>query len=125
MVFFGKQLHCWHFSENTYGRWLELVKVNYRRCISCRRLARKESFWRVVRVHPSHQVQLDQGMGRSAYICPHPSCLKTAQKKNRLGKALKAKVPPDVYETLWQRWQESSPPPATSSAKAPHRESHC
>ncbi|WP_071515609.1 YlxR family protein [Geitlerinema sp. PCC 9228] len=83
------------------------MKSNYRRCISCRRVGPKESFWRVVRVYPSHQVQLDQGMGRSAYICPDPACLQAAQKKNRLGKALKAKVPPEIYPTLWQRLQSS------------------
>lgn len=75
----------------------------HRRCISCGKVASKAAFWRVVRVHPSHQLQLDEGMGRSAYLCPRADCLKAAQKKNRLGRALRAKVPPSLYETLWQR----------------------
>ncbi|HIK31517.1 MAG TPA: YlxR family protein [Oscillatoriales cyanobacterium M59_W2019_021] len=79
------------------------MKPNYRRCVSCRQVAPKETFWRVVRLHPSHQLQLDKGMGRSAYICTTANCLRAAQKKNRLGKALKATVPPDLYQTLWER----------------------
>ncbi|NJK27659.1 MAG: YlxR family protein [Coleofasciculaceae cyanobacterium SM2_3_26] len=82
------------------------MEPNQRRCISCRRIGSKDSFWRVVRVYPSHQVQLDRGMGRSAYLCPQASCLKSAQKKNRLGRVLKASVPEEVYETLWQRLNE-------------------
>jgi hypothetical protein len=42
-------------------------------------------------------------MGRSAYICPCASCLKTAQHKNRLGRALKAKIPEAIYAQLWER----------------------
>ncbi len=79
------------------------MKKNDRRCLSCRRLAPKEEFWRIVRTYPSRTVQLDEGMGRSAYICPCQSCLKTAQYKNRLGRSLKAKVPDEIYEQLWQR----------------------
>lgn len=79
------------------------MQVNYRRCISCRQVAPKQSFWRIVRVHPSRKVQLDQGMGRSAYICPQANCLKLAYQKNRLGKALKATVPETIYQRLWER----------------------
>ena len=79
------------------------MKPNYRRCTSCRKLAPKEAFWRLVRVYPSNQVQLDQGMGRSAYLCPEADCLRAAQKKNRLGRSLKASVPQELYQTLWQR----------------------
>jgi predicted RNA-binding protein YlxR (DUF448 family) len=62
------------------------MKPNYRRCISCRQVNLKQEFWRIVRVFPSGKVQLDQGMGRSAYICPQETCLQVAQKKNSLGK---------------------------------------
>lgn len=79
------------------------MQQNFRRCISCRKIAPKQDFWRIVRVYPSHELQLEEGMGRSAYLCPKVSCLQTAQKKNRLGRALKAPVPQGLYETLWQR----------------------
>ena len=79
------------------------MKPNYRRCISCRQVAPKSSFWRIIRVYPSRQVQLDQGMGRSAYLCPQEDCLQIARRKNRLGKALKISVPEEIYEQLWGR----------------------
>ncbi|BAY28476.1 hypothetical protein NIES2107_03050 [Nostoc carneum NIES-2107] len=84
------------------------MKPNYRRCVSCRQVALKEEFWRIVRVFPSGKVQLDEGMGRSAYICPQTSCLQAAQKKNRLGRSLHATVPETLYQTLWQRLANSN-----------------
>ncbi|MGB3536470.1 MAG: YlxR family protein [Microcoleaceae cyanobacterium] len=77
------------------------MKPNYRRCVVCRHVAPKQNFWRVVRVYPSHQVQLKTGMGRSAYLCPNGQCLKAAQKKNRLGRSLKVTVPESIYQMLW------------------------
>lgn len=82
---------------------IKKIEPNYRRCISCRKLAPKEAFWRIVRVYPSKQVQLDWGMGRSAYICPQASCLRAASQKNRLGRSLKAAVPEQIYQSLWER----------------------
>jgi len=79
------------------------MKANYRRCISCRKIGLKQEFWRVIRVFPSGQVQLDKGMGRSAYICPTSNCLSVAQKKNRLGRSLNTLVPKALYQFLWQR----------------------
>ena len=66
------------------------MEPNYLRCISCRKVGLKEDFLRIVRVFPSGKVQLDQGMGRSAYICQQMSCLQASQKKNRLGRSLRA-----------------------------------
>jgi len=81
---------------------------NFRRCLSCRQTGAKGEFWRVVRVYPNHQVQLDQGMGRSAYLCPQTSCLTAAQKKNRLGRSLKAPIPDQLYQQLWNRLTEDA-----------------
>ena len=78
------------------------MQPNLRRCIVCRKIAPKQTFWRVVRVYPSHEVQLEQGMGRSAYLCRNAECLKAAQKKNRLGRSLKASVSDELYQRLWQ-----------------------
>lgn len=83
------------------------MKPNYRRCISCRQVGLKQEFWRIVRVFPSGQVQLDEGMGRSAYICPSQSCVATAQ-KNKLGRALHASVPEPLYQLLWQRLSQGN-----------------
>ncbi|NEO32345.1 MAG: YlxR family protein [Symploca sp. SIO3C6] len=95
------------------------MKPNYRRCLSCRTILPKEAFWRVVRVHPSRNVQLDEGMGRSAYLCPKASCLATAQKKNRLGRVLRAPVPSSLYQTLWERLVEASAVGASRLAGEP------
>ena len=80
-----------------------MAKKNHRLCISCRKTAHRDSFWRIVRTFPSQRIQLDEGMGRSAYLCKQASCLSMAQKKNRLGRALRAPVPPDIYQRLAQR----------------------
>ncbi|BAZ16285.1 hypothetical protein NIES4071_81610 [Calothrix sp. NIES-4071] len=85
------------------------MKPNYRRCISCRKIGLKQEFWRIVRVGPSGQVQLDKGMGRSAYICPSVNCLGVAQKKNRLGRALHSRVSDEIYQELWQMLAQSLP----------------
>jgi len=79
------------------------MEPNYRRCVSCRKIAPKAAFWRIVRVYPSGQVELDQGMGRSAYLCRQTTCLEAAKKKNRLGRAIKAPVPEHIYKILCQR----------------------
>jgi hypothetical protein len=51
---------------------------------------------------------LDQGMGRSVYICPQANCLQAAQKKNRLGRSLKVTVPEGIYQILWQRLEATA-----------------
>lgn len=89
------------------------MEPNYRRCVSCRKIAAKQAFWRIVRVsslpvESPPLVQLDQGMGRSAYLCPQAACLQLAQKKNRLGRALKATVVDELYQALWQRLAETN-----------------
>jgi hypothetical protein len=87
------------------------MQPNYRRCISCRKIAPKAEFLRVVRLHPSRQIGLDTGMGRSAYLCPTQNCVQAAQKKDRLSRVLKAPVPPEIYLSLQQRINPPSPPP--------------
>jgi uncharacterized protein len=75
-----------------------------RRCVICRKVAPKSEFLRVVKCHPAKNVVVDLGdkllQGRSAYICPIDSCLQSAQKKNRLGKSLKAQVRDEIYQQL-------------------------
>ncbi|WP_315862757.1 YlxR family protein [Trichothermofontia sichuanensis] len=90
---------------------------NDRRCVSCRRVAPKSAFLRIVRLHPTHTVQLDQGMGRSAYLCPTAACLEAAQKRDRLSRMLKVKVPASIYEALWQRVQSPPAPVASTPAR--------
>jgi uncharacterized protein len=75
-----------------------------RRCVSCRKVAPRKEFWRIVRCYPSKEVKIDVGdahlAGRSAYLCPTVECLQIAQKKNRLGRSLKALVSQTIYQEL-------------------------
>ncbi len=73
---------------------------NYRRCLSCRRFASKDNFVRVVRVYPTAEIKLNEGMGRSAYICLTEECLKIALHKKRLAKNLRANIPELIYQQL-------------------------
>jgi uncharacterized protein len=77
---------------------------DYRRCVSCRKVAPKSEFLRVVKCHPAKNVAVDLGItllqGRSAYICQTAECLQSAQKKHRLGKSLKAQVRDEIYQQL-------------------------
>jgi len=88
----------------------------HRRCVSCQSVAMRDNFWRVVRVpiaqadmhgveeYPSQvKIQLDDGMGRSAYLCKKLECLQIAQKKNRLGRSLRTQIPPEIFDTLKSR----------------------
>ena len=86
-----------------------MTKTNYRRCVACRKLAPKQSFWRIVRVYPSQTVQLDQGMGRSAYLCPNQDCLTLAQRKKRIGRSLKKNISSEIYQQLALRLEQGNP----------------
>ncbi len=77
--------------------------ISQRCCVSCRLMADKSEFWRVVRTVPDRQIQLNSGMGRSAYLCKTEACLLSAEKKDRLSRALKAPVPKDFYKVLRQQ----------------------
>ncbi|MDJ0898873.1 MAG: YlxR family protein [Xenococcus sp. MO_188.B8] len=79
------------------------MKINYRRCISCKKTASKEEFWRVVRIPNSHEITLAQVIGRSAYICPNSDCLQKARRKNLLKRALRVMVPAQIYDLLLKR----------------------
>ncbi len=82
------------------------MKPQYRCCVSCRRIAPREELWRVVKDHSSKKIQLDQGMGRSAYLCPQSDCLEIASRKKRLSRSLRSVIPEQVYQVLEDRLKE-------------------
>ncbi len=84
------------------------MKPNFRRCVSCRQIFPKEDLWRVVKVHPSHQILFDCGMGRSAYICHREDCLQKARQKNLLQRSLKTQIPLSIYQCLQERWESQN-----------------
>ena len=78
-----------------------------RRCVACRQLLDRRQLWRVIRDHQDG-VLLDQGMGRSAYLCPNQDCLEEARRHKRLQKALRCQVQDAVLEALDQRLRLST-----------------
>ena len=73
-----------------------------RRCVSCRQLLDRRQLWRVIRLAEGGMV-LDQGMGRSAYLCPNRDCLEEARRRRKLQKALRCQVADSIVATLEQR----------------------
>ena len=77
-----------------------------RRCVTCRQMLDRQQLWRVIRDH-QEGVVLDEGMGRSAYLCPNEACLEEALRRKRLQKALRCQVPNSVVEVLQKRLNHS------------------
>ena len=73
-----------------------------RRCVACKKLLDRQQLWRVIRDHKDGLV-LNDGMGRSAYLCPNEVCLEEAKKRKRLQKALRCQVPESVFQVLQKR----------------------
>ena len=73
-----------------------------RRCVSCRQLLDRRQMWRVIRLAEGGMV-LDQGMGRSAYLCPNRDCLEEAKRRRKLQKALRCQVAESIVAALEQR----------------------
>ena len=74
-----------------------------RRCVSCRQLIHRDQLWRVIRLAGGGGIQLDQGQGRSAYVCPDPACLEEARRRKRLQRALRCQVADSILESLESR----------------------
>lgn len=73
-----------------------------RRCVSCRELFDRSQLWRVIRLAEGG-LALDQGMGRSAYLCANRTCLDGARRKKKLQRALRCQVADSIVEALEQR----------------------
>ena len=73
-----------------------------RRCVSCRQLLDRRQLWRVIRLAEGG-MSLDQGMGRSAYLCPNRDCLEEAKRRRKLQKALRCQVAESIVAALEQR----------------------
>ncbi|MBM5797070.1 MAG: YlxR family protein [Cyanobacteria bacterium M_surface_7_m2_040] len=78
------------------------AKVVLRRCVACRQLLDREQLWRVIRLAEGGVV-LDQGQGRSAYLCPTAACLDDARRHKRLQRALRGQVADSILKRLESR----------------------
>lgn len=76
--------------------------IPQRTCVACRTTRPKSNLIRLV-CTSSGAVRPDRSAkeaGRGAYLCPLPSCWETGLKRNRLEKALKAKLSPEDQAQL-------------------------
>ena len=65
-------------------------------------LVDRHQLWRVIRLADGG-LGLDGGMGRSAYLCPSPTCLDEARRRKRLQRALRCPVSDSIFATLEAR----------------------
>lgn len=78
-----------------------------RQCVACRSQLDRRQLWRVIRLAGGAGIALDQGMGRSAYLCPERNCLEEARRRKRLQRALRCQVPESILAALERRLAES------------------
>ena len=67
-----------------------------RMCISCRTTYDRENLFKITNDHKLG-IMLNQGMGRSAYICKSKKCYTDSKIKKKLQKALKSPLDPDFF----------------------------
>ena len=67
-----------------------------RKCISCRTTFDRNNLLKITNDHELG-IMLNQGMGRSAYICKSKKCYTDSKLKKKLQKALKISLKPDFF----------------------------
>jgi len=78
------------------------TRVPQRTCVGCRTTGGKRDFVRVVKA-PDGSVQIDldgKANGRGAYVCSKESCWEDALTKDRLARALRTTISPEVRADL-------------------------
>jgi len=73
-----------------------------RSCAACRTVQDKKNLIRLVRT-PEGEIVVDptgKRSGRGAYLCPRPDCLRAAQKRKSLDRALKISIPGETWSRL-------------------------
>ena len=68
-----------------------------RKCISCRTTFDRNNLFKITNDHKLG-IMLNQGMGRSAYICKSKKCYTDIKLKKKLQKALKSILNPDFFD---------------------------
>ena len=80
-------------------------KVHFRMCIGCQEMMHKNKLLRICSTEKGIFVDKANKMGgRGAYICSG-SCLKTAEKRKRLNRALKTAVPDEILRLLYKEFE--------------------
>ena len=68
-----------------------------RKCISCREIYDRDRLIRITN-HHNLGLLLNQGNGRSAYICKTGKCCRDPKIQKKLQKALRISINPNFYE---------------------------
>ena len=72
-----------------------------RKCISCRTTFDRRNLLKITNDHKLG-IMLNQGMGRSAYICKSKKCYTDSKLQKKLQRALKSFLKPDFFD-IFQR----------------------
>ena len=78
--------------------------------MACRTARDKNDLVRLVRT-PAGEIVIDPTgklSGRGAYLCPRPDCLRAAQKRKSLDRALKVTIPAEAWSRLETKFLEHS-----------------
>ena len=68
-----------------------------RRCISCRENFDRKNLFKITK-HHNLGILINQGNGRSAYLCKEEKCLRDSKIQKKLQKALRMSINPNFYE---------------------------
>ena len=68
-----------------------------RKCISCRKTYDRNGLLKITNDHKLGII-LNEGMGRSAYICKSKKCHTDSKIKKKLQKSLKRNLEPDFFD---------------------------
>ena len=68
-----------------------------RLCISCKKIENRKNLLKITKDH-KQGIMLQNGMGRSAYICKSKKCFSDSKIKKKLQKALKTFLEPEFIE---------------------------
>ena len=68
-----------------------------RKCISCKTIFDRNNLFKITNDH-KFGIMLNQGMGRSAYICKLKKCYTDSKLQKKLQKALKRSLDPDFFD---------------------------
>lgn len=85
--------------------------VPVRKCVGCEEMIGKNGLLRVVRSKDG-EISLDltgKKSGRGAYICFDFVCFEKARKKKSFERALKCKIPDEVYNALGDEIRKAAP----------------
>ena len=70
-----------------------------RRCISCRTIFDRNSLLKITNDHKLG-IMLNQGIGRSAYICKSKKCYTDSKLQKKLQKALKSNLSSNFFDVF-------------------------